>query len=219
MVNLKGILVKNLIITTALAFLVGNVHAKQYEIEATMIVPEMQTHEYQVEKDTFVRAFSCPNGGSAKIYNKKDIYTGPASSGWDAKTLIRYSIVGDIVAKLIESDSVFIGGKTSWPVVAGVEVAKEGIIQYSERNNIDPVKKEKALNVTAGISTGSSIANLIIAAGATNPLGIVAGIVGGVIVYNKTNQAYELQRLNEGKVRVLAFIEHPTDIDKAYACE
>lgn len=148
----------------------------------------------------------------------KKIYIG-TDEGWNAKALIRFSILGDIVAKAIESDSVFVGGNTSWPIVVGTEVAKEGIIKYSERHDVYPDKKENALNVTAGISTGSSIANLAIAAGAANPVGVFVGIIGGVIAYNQATKQYELQKLNAGKVKVITFIDHPVNPEKAYACE
>lgn len=212
---------RKLLILSAISCLLSQGYAKEYPIQATMIIPQMQNHEYQVEnidQDNYLGTLTCTNGTKAKLYHKKDIYVG-TDEGWDAKAMIRFSILGDIVAKAIESDSVFVGGNTSWPIVVGTEVAKEGIIKYSEKNDIDPDKKENALNVTAGISTGSSIANLVIAAGATNPVGIFVGLVGGVIAYNQATKQYELQKLNAGKARVLTFIDHPLDSQRAYACE
>lgn len=206
---------------TTLGCLLSQVHAKDYPIEATMIKPQMRNSEYQVdnvEQDNFLGTLSCSNGQKIKIYNKKEIYIAD-TSGWDAKAMIRYSILGDIVAKAIESDSVFVGGNTSWPIVVGTEVAKEGIIKYSEKHKVDVDRKENALNMTAGVSAGSSVANLIIAAGVSNPIGILVGIVGGVITYNQANKQYELQKLNNGKVKVVTFIAHPVNTDKVYACE
>lgn len=206
---------------TVLGCLVSQGYAKEYPIQATMIKPEMKNEEYQVEKieeDNFLGTLVCTNGNKVKIYNKKDIYI-PEESGWDAKALIRLSIVGDIVAKAIESDSVFVGGNTSWPIVVGTEVAKEGIIQYSEKHQINPDKKQNALNITAGVSTGTSIANLAIAVGAANPVGAFVGLVGGVIAYNQANKQYEIQKKHAGQVKVLTFIDHPTKPEKAYACE
>lgn len=212
---------KKIIIMTLTGCILSQVHAKDYPIEATMIQPKMQNSEYQVdyiENDNFLETLTCSSGQQVKMYNKKDIYIAD-TSGWDAKALIRYSIIGDIVAKAIESDSVFIGGNTSWPIVVGTEVAKEGIINYSEKHQVDPDKKENALNITAGLSTGSSVANLIIAAGASNPVGVFVGLVGGVIAYNQANKQYELQKINHGKVKVLTFIDHPLKPEKAYACQ
>lgn len=213
--------VKRLIMIATLCSLAQQVVAKPYPIEATMIKPEMQANGYQVEnllEDNVSSTLVCTNGNKVKIYNKKDIYV-PSESFWSAKALIRYSIVGDMVAKVIESDSVFVGNNTNWPIVVGAEVAKEGIIKYSEKHQIEEEKKQRALNATAGVSTGSSIANLAIVAGASNPIGAFIGIVGGIIVYNQATKQYELEKQNTGKVKVLTFIDHPTNIDKAYACE
>lgn len=212
---------KKIIMITALSCLLGQVYAKDYPIQATMIKPEMQNSEYQVEKvenDNFLGTLTCTNGEKVKIYNKKDIYVGDSSS-WEAKTLIHYSILGDLIAKAIESDSVFIGGNTSWPIVVGAEVAKEGIIQYSEKHEVNPDKKENALNITAGISTGSSMANLMMITGISNPIGIFVGIIGGIVIYNQADKQYELKKRNAGKIKVLVFMNHPVNPDKAYACE
>ena len=212
---------KKLLILSVIGCLFSQAYAKDYPIQATMIIPQMQNKEYQVEnvnQYNYLETLTCTNGNKAKLYNKKDIYIG-TEDGWDAKAMIRFSILGDIVAKAIESDSVFIGGNTAWPIVVGTEVAKEGIVKYSEKHDVDPEKKENALNVTAGISTGSSIANLVIAAGAANPVGVFVGLVGGVIAYNQATKQYELQKLNAGKARVLTFTEHPTNPEKAYACD
>lgn len=197
------------------------VFAKPYPIELTMIKPEMQSNGYQVEnlpENKMSSTLVCTNGHPVKLYDKKEIYI-PNESFWSAKSLIRYSIVGDMVAKAIESDSVFVGSNTNWPVVVGTEVAKEGIIKYSEKHKIEDDKKQRALNATAGVSTGSSVANLAIVAGASNPVGAFIGIIGGIFVYNQATKQYEIEKNNIGKVKVLTFINHPTKTNLAYACE
>ena len=75
------------------------------------------------------------------------------------------------------------------------------------------------MNVTAGISTGSTVANIAVALGATNPAGAFIGIVGGVFAYNQANKQYELEKMNAGKIKVLTFMPYPTDSTKAFACE
>lgn len=179
-----GYTVKRLIMIAALCCLEQQVLAKDYPIEMTMIKPEMQNSQYQVENiydDNYLETLVCTNGNKVKIYDKKEIFI-PNESFWNAKSIIRWSIVGDIVAKAIESDSVFLGNNTNWPVVVGAEVAKESIIKYSERHKVEEDKKQRALNATAGLSTGSSVANLAIVAGASNPVGAFIGIVGGIFV-------------------------------------
>lgn len=196
------------------------VYAKEYPIQATMIRPQMQNAEYQVPQteeislDTLV----CTNGKKVSIYNKKDIYI-PEETGWGAKHFIRLSIVGDIVAKAIESDSVFFGGNTSLPIVVGTEVAKEGIIKYSEKHQVSTDKKQNALNITAGVSTGTSITNIAIAIGSSHPVGAFIGFIGGVIVYNQSTKQYEIDKKNLGKVKVSAFMDYPHHPGQVYACE
>lgn len=206
---------------TILGCLLGQVYAKDYPIQATMIKPQMQNDEYQVENiqnDNFLGTLVCTNGHKVKIYDRKEVYI-PEDEGWDAEKLIHLSIFGDVLAKAIESKSVFVGGNTSWPIVVGAEVAKEGIVDYSNKHQVDETKKENALSVTAGVSTGASVANLAIAAGATNPLGAFVGIVGGAIAYNQASHKYELQREHAGQIKVLTFFDHPTRPEKVYACE
>lgn len=205
----------------ALCALGQQAFAQDYSIEATMIKPEMQNNQYQVENvydDNYLQTLVCTNGNKVHIYDKKEIYI-PKLGFFNAKALIRWSIVGDIVAKVIESESVFVGNNTNWPVVIGAEVAKEGIIKYSEKYQVAEDKKQRALNATAGVSTGSSIANLVVLAGSSNPIGAFVGIIGGIFVYNEATKEYELQRKNLGKVKVLAIMNHPTKPDKVYACE
>lgn len=212
---------KKIIISVLAGLSASTCFAKEYPIQANMIKPEMQNAEYQVDQidmPNHLGTLVCDNGSKVKIYNKSEIFVG-GEEGWNAKKLIHLSIFGDLIANAIESDSVFVGNATPWPIIVGAEVAKEGIVKYSENNQVDPDKRAKALNVTAGISTGSTIANIAIALGASNPAGAFVGIVGGVFAYNQANKQYELEKMNAGKIKVLTFMPYPTDSTKAFACE
>ena len=221
---------KKLLLITLLG-LIGNqsfsqtLENKQFPIKAIMIKPQMQDKEYMVNTPFNLPTMYCTNGKKddrdmkpVKYYQRSEVYT-ENIDGFNAKDFIRLSIFGDVLAKMIESDAVFVGGNATWPVVVGAEVAKEGIIQYSEKYQVDPDKKEKSLNVTAGISTGTSIANLAVAAGASNPLGVLVGLVGGALVYNQTNKQYELHKKYDGKIKVIMYIDHPTDPNLVVACQ
>lgn len=67
--------------------------------------------------------------------------------------------------------------------LVGLFVIKAGVVYYFE--NSEPKKRKAGLKTTAGIWSGVTMHNLLLIAGASNPVGLIGGTLFGAYMYKK----------------------------------
>jgi hypothetical protein len=82
---------------------------------------------------------------------------------------------------------------TSPAGLAGLFILKTGMVYYLDKQPA-PIR-EKGLKLNSGLWAGVSVSNLLVIAGATNPLALAGGVIGGVGAYYYEENLLENEKL------------------------